>query len=1480
MDPNNCSMLGDALYKDSQVLKTITGRFFPENRNRRFLDISTLKYNELTVFSEFLSMQNEGLSSVSYKLEDSCIDFWSYSVENSPFDLILVLDCTHSLHLFSLKRQLTPHSKLDCPLVTQRIPNTINRFPSLGGRENTNTNNNSVYSPQEAKTTGQDVYNLQFLVKKESSIQLFKDRKAPRIDFIRPYKHSKKYFSSNPIIIEKRIPKYHIAIDHETGYIAICAFSWSFLIVPNITLTKDGVIDEVKLKTQTENLFHLDSLRYKLEGISFLEACKHSKPMVCLLTDLKNHLLGTKTLIFDWTSLLKTQTNPKDNHHKPISETDFSPIQNFKSTLTTSELYHMRIFSISIPVIHMKSAHVSVGRSGNDMQMPVCACGHRKLLIIFSYERNELKLLLRDLSVAGIDRQEEEDVQVVDLWNYYDERIYIDLSDLVVIEENVENSRIKFLVSSKCMEMFVLTVQFVENRMRAFDITRIRQQSSPNFELSDISSICPYIYLDEGSNVVRSALVGSTFGIFKKIHLPDWSQEFISAPMTAQILKVEKCIQIPQRSEKQLVLAAKRYSCYWDEIKRGYHFQYDYIIRFMFLHSIRISTLIQFPTKSSGVLGISVLPIGESRHLVVYSRLGESQADLLLRQDATSSDKCEFKKVKIDGILIGEQTTILCVKICHDLLIQVSESRILLYQGVFDQINRLEAQGHKDGGFQTNKRDLWNYPDSIMFAKIVDENNILILTQGHQLIQLTVNSFDSFYSTLVKEIDSILVISSFESKALTINGAGQVILAMIGDCQGQIFAIMWLTENPSESYSSLLNLDGSVVTEQKSESIDSGMVTSMEFDSVHQNTAYIVTSRGQLYILDLTRIAQDLLGGQIRDHPDYYNRMLIDLRSYHSFDEILDWRFIGIYRKYHLSGHQICKNRIILGSTSLYLCVELLETCKEVRKVLQIRRLQLPQCSIITQLGENSQEESVCLFCLELGSAQRAQILKVELSKHQIYDKTLPLEGIHNQIESMIYLEEKSRLVVNMESTISCDRSTGAAVRSQLFLLDSEAQLYGSQTYSGDQNGSNSPEMLRFRIFPGNEKTNFFQVFNLKENPSHIQSTIIQLVSVLGKPLEANNPRHDPFFVLGRHSLWGTESVLVYKSPHLPRKYLFFFVGSQLDADQTAGLVSTLALTCVETSRSQSEPKSSITHPQPPMASFFGQTISFGTDLVLKIEHSVSFPGKLIESIASLGDAKSIQLDLVEPISDSSTQFILHRMFSKLGTEFKLNMVEYGESPLKSYPHHFQVYESHSDHLSLIYSGKPLKHADKIFIIGMQILLNYMFKRPNNEIVSAFPAVFTNLLFSIFDTVFSTKFRAGLSKSSCNTAEERPFFAKKRAVCLTDKQINDGLGKTTVCLHQVSDLYRQTCPSCTQWKVLMVLVIWYNLITRLIDCRDTQHVFVRNLTCPLIKDWILELEKNVCIDSQLIMDQSYIFENFLVPDSYHKYFQELVFYSL
>ncbi|KAH8584374.1 uncharacterized protein ELE39_002468 [Cryptosporidium sp. chipmunk genotype I] len=1490
---SNCSFLGNVLYNDSTVLKTITGKFFPLNKNRQFLDISTLKHNELAVFSEFLPSINEELASVTIKLEDTCVDFWNYSLEKSQFDLILVLDCSHNLHLFSLKSLSIPHSKNYCPYFTYKIPNSISRFPA---------NNNIIINTHNIKENEPNIFSNQFLIKNEFSISLFKNKRIPKINYIKPYIYSKKFFNSNPIIFEKLIPEYYIAIDENTGFIIVCLSSYSFLIVPSLKTNKDGIIEQIELKIQTENLFHFDSLKYKLEGISFSKTCKNYpkiQPVVfCLFSDLKSHILGGKTFFFDWNNLLKSQVNPRDNYQKPICETDLTILLNSKSTSISPKLYQMRIFCTHIPVVHMQSIHVSVGRSGNDRSIPVftcesacgyecsfinsgCACRFKKLLIIFNYEKSELKLILCDLGAKYLN----EEILTVNLSEYYQEKIYIDLRDVVIIEEDINEQRIKFLISSKCMEMFVLNLQFKDNRMKEVDITKL-QINSPGFELSDISSVCPYLYFNEECLIVKSILVSSTFGVIKKISFPNFNQEYILAPKITEILKIEKAIIIPNCFENKFILAAKRYQCYWDQIKNGYYFHYDFVLRYIFLNSLRISTINKFNTLKKGVFGIFIIPIEKNRYLVVYSKFFESQIDLLVKLESVYQNKYHLKKFKINDFLLSGHTTILCVKVCHNLILQVTESRIILYQGISEQVKAFENQDRIDH-FQPNTNDLWEYPDLIMYAKMADDHHLMIITQKHKLIQLKIESFQLFHLSIKDELAYIPIISSFESKKLILNNSSHVILSMIGDSKGKIFTNLSFIQNSLKNVNFSFNLDNFV-------DFDAGMITSIEFDKNFHDNIYIVTSCGLLCILNLNLLAQDLFENKIQKNQNIYKRIILNLKSHLSCQEALDWKIIGVQRNYISNNHQIWKNRIILGSFSDYLYVELLETNKKVLKILQAKRLKFPTSSIITQFIENYQDNDHLYFLsLQGGEDQQVKLVNVEFNKLQSCDKVLPLKSIYYKVENMIYLKEKSWIVVNIESWSPSSRSNKFPTRmtSQLFLLDLDANLYGSKIYTINENDSISRGNFKFRIFPNNGKDSFFQVFNRSENQDFIPNTIFQLISVQSNSNENPNFHKDPFIVLGSYSFHGVESGLVYRSSSDQRKFFFLLVGKGLDTNKTLELVSTRVFSCLDISNFEENCDCLHTHLNTHSQSF-DQVINFGNKLKLKVgDFSISFPGMLIHNAALQDRGKMIVFDLLESTSKLyEKQLIFHRMYFDLRTDSdsKLNQVKYADNLEYFYPSDFsildnemikgkkvQIYRGLSNQISLLRSGTSLNQDSKIFIIGLEIILNYMYKRRNNEIISAFPAILTNLLFGMFDIVFSNKLKVNSTKSI--SSNSGTFFTRKKVNKLDRKQLKDGIKNTKISLHQISYLYSQVCSKCIKWKILMVLIVWYNLITIIMDNQDMDFVSIRRLVCPIFQDWVLELEKDVTIHFETIIDHSSLIENFFNSEYYFQKYQELVF---
>ncbi|OII73205.1 uncharacterized protein cubi_02437 [Cryptosporidium ubiquitum] len=1504
MDLNCHSFLGNVLYSDSSVLKTITGKFFPSNKNRQFLDISTLKYHELVVFSEFFPSINEELSSITFKLEDACVDFWNYSLEGSPFDLILVLDCTQNFHLFSLKSLPTPHSKHNCPFVKCKIPNFISRFP-----DNTNhlkISNKDLIDSQETKANEPNIFNNQFLIKNEFSISLFKNRKTPKIDFIRPYKYNRKFLNSNPIIAEKLIPKCYISIDRYTGYIIVCLNSSSFLIIPSLTLNKDGIIEQIELKIQTENLFHFDSLKYKLESISFVKTCKNQskiQPVVfSLLSDLKDRTLVGKAFLFDWNNLIKNQPNPKDSHYKPISETNFIPLFNSVSTSLSPQLYHMRIFCTHIPVVHMKTIHVGVGRSEIDKTIPVfacanvcgyeysseCVCKFKKLLFIFSYERNELKLILSDLETGEL----KEDILIVNLKEYYQEKIYIDLRDVLMIEENANEQRMKFLISSKCMEMFLLNIQFKDNRMKDFDLIKI-QINSLNLELSDISSICPYQYSNEDSSILKSLLVSSTFGVIKKISFPSFNQEYILAPKSIEILKVERAIMVQKYFENSIILAAKKYQCFWDIIKGSYQFQYDFILRYIFLNSPKISTLSQFPIKKKGVLGISLIPVKKNSYLLLYSKLFESQVYLLIRKEFISENKYGFKKIQINNFLLTNHTTILCVKICHNLILQVTESQIILYQGICEQIEILENQGQTNS-FQADRKDLWDYPDLIMHARVADDNNLMIITQEHKLIQLRVESFELFEFSIKDEFTYIPLISCFESKKLILNDS-HIILSMIGDSQGQIFATLFFIQNPLKKFNFILKVDGLVNFEIEKVNFEPGIITSIELDNAFQDGVYFTTSHGYFFILNLKTLIQDLLQGQIQKNQINYKRIIIDLKSYLSSQEVLDWKIIGIQRKYMKNDyHQIWKNRIILGSVSEYLYLELLETNKKVLRILQVKKLKFPICSIITQFKEKYQEDDHFYF-LSLENSknnQQVKIVKMELNKYHSCDKVLPLKSTQYKVENMIYLKKKSWIVVNIENWNTTNFHSNkylSQVSSQLFLLDLEANLYGFKTYSSHENNPNFKENFKFRIFPNNGEDSFFQVFNPGENHGCLQNTLFQLISVPNDSYEISSSYNDPFIVLGSYSFQGIESGIVCKSPSNQKKFFFFLVGKGLDTDKTLELVSTRVFSCLDISRLEAVNKNPSIDFNSSLQS--NQIIKFGTKLVLKVEDfSITFPGKLINNAVFQKNGKTIMLNLLEPRSGLPEKFLLHQIYSELDTDFKLIQDKYDD-----FIGHFcqpdsvildneiiedeniHIYKGFSDDISLLRIRNSFNKNSKLFIIGLQIILNYIYKRRNNEIISAFPAILTNLLFGIFDIVFSNKIKTSSSKSV--SVSSGSFFSRKK-VKIERKQVEDGLKNVQIFPYQISDLYSQLCSKCLKWKILMVLVVWYNLIETIINNQNIDLIYIRKLTCPIFQDWVLKLEKEIPIDFDMLLDRSYLIENFFKSDYYYEKYQELTFLKL
>ncbi|KAL3127659.1 hypothetical protein CHM_6g3090 [Cryptosporidium hominis] len=1492
MNPN-CSILGNVLYNDSSVLKTITGKFFPFNKNRQSLDISTLKYNELTVFSEFIPSNNEELASITVKLEDTCVDFWKYSIQESQFDLILVLDCSQNLHLFSLKSVSIPHSKHDCPYISYKIPNSFSAFP---------TSNNTIIKAHNIKENEPNIFSNQLLIKNEFSISLSKNKTIPKINFIRPYEYSKKFVNSFPIIFEKLIPEYCIAIDNDTGYIIVCISSYSFLIVPSLKVNKNGIIEQLELKIQTDNLFHFDSLKYKLECISFSKTCKNYtkiQPIVfCLFSDLKNQILYGKTFFFDWNNLLKNQINPRDNYQKPISETNLIPLINSSSTSFSPQIYHMRIFCTHIPVIHMKSIHVSVGRSINDKSIPVlacastcgyksgfinsgCICRFRKLLLIFNYEKNELKLILCELDAEEFN----EEILTVNLNEYYQEKIYIDLRDVVIIEENVNEQRIKFLISSKCMEMFILNLQFQDNKMKEFDIIKL-QINSPSFELSDISSISPYLYYNEECLIVKSIIVSSTFGVIKMITFPNFKQKFIFAPKTLEILKMEKAIMAPNYFDNKFILAAKRYQCYFDQIKGGYYFQYDFVLRYIFLNSLKISTIAQFDSLKKGVFEIFIIPIEKNRYLVVYSKFLESQIDLLIKQESIPENKYYLKKIQISGFLITGHSTILCVKICHNLMLQVTESRILLYQGISEQVKAFENQNHIDH-FQPNIKDLWEYPDLIMYAKMADDNHLMIITQGHKLIQLKIESFQLFHFDIKDELTYIPIISSFESKKLILNNSSHVILTLIGDPHGQIFANLSLIQNPLKNIKSSFNLNNFLDSEV-------GMITSIEFDNNFHDNIYITTSFGFLCIFSLIQFTQDLFQEKFQTNQTKYKKIIINLKSHISCQEVFNLKVIGTQRKYIFSNNQIWKNRIILGSMTDYLYTELLETNEKVLKILHIKRLKFPIYSIITQFTENYQDyDHLYFLSLQGHENQHIKLVNVELNKLQSCDKVLPLKSTRHKVENMIYLKENSWIVINIENWSPGSHSNKCPTRitSQLFLFDSDANLCGSKTYSINDNDSNFEENFRFKIFPNNGKDSFFQVFNRGENQNFIPNTIFQLISVHSNSTNTHKFHKDPFIVSGSYSFQGVESGLIYRSPSDHKKFFFFLVEKNFDADKALELVSTRVISCLDISKIKRN-YDSINTDITTYSQSIDHIIAFGNKLKLKVaDFSISFPNMLIHNVTFQNHARIIGIDLLESISDlSKKQLIFHRIYFDLGTypDRKLTQVKYQDNFDHFYHLDFpildnkiikdkqiQIYKGVSNQISLLRYENSLNQDSKLFFIGLQIILNYMYKRRNNEIISAFPAIITNLLFGIFDIVFSNKIKINSTKSI--SSNSGAFFSKKKVNKLDKKQFENGIINTKISLYQISYLYFQVCSKCIKWKVLMVLIVWYNLITTFKNNQDLEFISIRKLVCPLFQDWVLELEREVTIHFETIMDHSSLIENFFNSEYHFQQYQELLF---
>ncbi|POM84625.1 hypothetical protein CmeUKMEL1_13330 [Cryptosporidium meleagridis] len=1489
MNPN-CSILGNVLYNDSSVLKTITGKFFPLNKNRQFLDISTLKYNELTVFSEFLPSKNEELASITIKLEETCVDFWRYSIQESLFDLILVLDCSQNLHLFSLKSVSVPHSEHDCPYFSYKIPNSFNSFPA---------SNNTIIKAHNIKENEPNIFSNQLLIKNEFSISLSKNKIIPKINFIRPYEYSKKFVNSSRIILEKLIPEYCIAIDNDTGYIVVCISSYSFLIVPSLIVNKNGIIEQLELKIQTENLFHFDSLKYKLECISFSKTCKNYtkiQPIVfCLFSDLKNQILYGKTFFFDWNNLLKNQINPRDNYLKPISETNLIPLINSPSTSFAPQLYRMRIFCTRIPVIRMKSIHVSERRSINDKSIPVLACasacGHesgfinfeckcrfRKLLLIFNYEKNELKLILCELDAEEFS----EEILTVNLNEYYQEKIYIDLRDVVIIE-NVNEQRIKFLISSKCMEMFILNLQFQDNKMKDFDIIKL-QINSPSFELSDISSVSPYLYNNEECLIVKSIIVSSTFGVIKMITFPNFEQKFIFAPKTLEILKMEKAIMAPNCFENKFILAAKRYKCCFDQIKGGYYFQYDFVLRYIFTNSLKISTIAQFDTLKKGVLGIFIIPIEKNRYLVVYSKFLESQIDLLIKQESISENKYYLKKIQIDNFLLSGHSTILCVKICHNLILHVTESRILLYQGISEQVKAFENQNHIDH-LQLNAKDLWEYPDLIMYAKMADDHHLMVITQGHKLIQLKIESFQLFHFDIIDELTYIPIISSFESKKLILNNSSHAILTLIGDTHGQIFTSLTLIQNSLKNIKYSFNLNNFLDSEV-------GMITYIEFDNNFHDNIYITTSFGFLYIFSLIQFAQDLFQEKFQTNQTKYKKIIINLKSHFSCQEVFNLKVIASQRKY-INNNQIWKNRIILGSITDYLYTELLETDKKVLKILHIKRLRFPIYSIITQFTEDHQDyDHLYFLSLQGHENQQIKLVNLESDKLQSCDKVLPLKSIHHKVENMIYLKENSWIVVNIENWSSSSYSNKCPTRisSQLFLFDSEANLCGSKTYPINDNDLNFEENFRFKIFPNNGKDSFFQVFNRGENQNLIPNTIFQLISVHSNSTNAPKFHKDPFIVSGTYSFQGVESGLIYRSPSDHRKFFFFLVEKNFDTDKALELVSTRVLGCLDISKIKGN-YDYIDTDFTTYSQSLDQIIAFGNKLKLKVaDFSVSFPNMLINNVTFQNHASIIVLELLESISDlSKKQLIFHRIYFDLGTDLDFKLIQVKLDNFDHFYHldfpilddkiiickQIQIHKGLSNQTSLLRYENSLNQDSKLFIIGLQIILNYMYKRRNNEIISAFPAIITNLLFGIFDIVFSNKFKINSTKSISSNSEA--FFSKKKVNKLDKKQFENGIINTKISLHQISYLYFQVCSKCIKWKILMVLIVWYNLITTFKNNQDLESTSIQKLVCPLFQDWVLELERDVTIHFETITDHSSLIENFFNSEYHFQQYQELSF---
>ncbi|KAF7456683.1 hypothetical protein HWI79_2748 [Cryptosporidium felis] len=1479
--------VGNDVFCNSGIIGTLSGRFFPTHQKRNSLDFSILRCNELVIFSEFLLSEAEKPDSVSFQFEEMCLDFWKYSIEESPLDFILVLDSSYNLRLFSLKSVIVPHSDRRCPVLTQKI-STHPHFNNFLLNGNTLPEIRNTTSSEIGES---DLSSPQFTINNESSIYLGDEMgNVALIDTFMPYESSEKYPKNNPLVREKRVNKYTIAIDSYSGLIVFSSPSLSskILITPTFKWLKDFPhIESIELRLISENLIYFDSKKYRLETLSFvhLPSRKNSPILLYVFLDLNSNFLLGKLCLHDWENILKTHPTQKDSHFKPIFESDLFPIirlNSINSKLSIANSFSMRAFYTCIPAMHtsMQLPHVNMKKkcvSSVPALLEAGMCDCKNLLILFSKVKSELVVIFGDFGDL-LSRQEriirDDDlknggceIKVISLKDFCGEEVYVDLRNVCIIEEKwFENagtdSTIKFLVTSICKEAFILEISFREFSLVNLNIS-VLQKGESFLGLSDISGVSPHQYRVGSERIVNSVLVSSKFGITKKLTFPDLVEEPYLVPKIAEILTKGSSITVGKKYNQSIVTATKRYRCYWDSNKAVFAFKYEVILRFLFLNLLRIRFNSRPSSEKRGIVGTKVLPIEENKFLVFYSRLKDlGDVELLIRSSEHSKTSYCLERVSISG-LPSPQSLLLCETISHNLIIQVTETQILLIKGISGEVSEadsltLQRQDQVEVS-RVESTNIWSssqFGDLILQAAKVNENQLFIITQEHILLSLKVNSFNNFEFLHIWEIPQVNAISSFDSKTFETLSASYT-LTVIGDCENNIHCLL-SDSHGTPPIALRINLEE---FNKLRDSSETDMVTSVKIDTSHKNV-YLVTTCHFLYIFKLGDFLE--LNTLQNERAKVAPRKIIDLTlQIHLENQILDWEITGTAQVQYADG--IWKNQIILSSVSRYIFLELTEFENEILTA-TMRQLGLPNCSKITQIREDKFSD-LSFLCLD-GETKRVSIISVVPYLNEYCDKVLsPVQSSYDRVKTILHLKENDWLVVHLKS-LQREQSGVENFVSRVFLFDTNSNLYGSKEfYLGNQN-----EATEMEIFPYDEKNSFFLVTYFKDlaEETNIDSTMVQMISVLHNSKQFP-PFRDPFLVSGGIFLKEVCLRHISRVREDPKKYLFFLVGRGVDEEGSPDLVSTKVLVLMDIS----DLKKSVNTILPPEKVQEG-LVRLGDYTFLQMEVSAIFTGKTLHCVGSPKDSEgnisekkeSNQLLLFLEGQSEPPVFVKNPFCIGIRKE---NNLQYSPCETENVGS-FRLLSRNFKDSFLFQKGLDINLESKLFITGMEILINYIFKRPNKPgISSRLPGVTNKILFKVFDSIFpsissssaprirldtsqgeskyhqpSSRFKKPPEAGKEDGSDSRPihsFFTSRKPPRMDAQEIFRSLRDADLDFVRIFALYKQICLNCSRWRIIAVLIIWYNILNSM-NSRDTEGK-VKSLKCPLLRNWSLELNERI-----------------------------------